>query len=277
MEGEVLIRTVGGGRMVADLADPLGRSLATSGMFASDAAKHELIHRLLRPGDVYVDAGANVGYYTVLAARIVGPSGHVYALEPAPSSFRSLRNHLRINGCEDNVTAIPAAAGAEVGRATLTGPPSGHDISSSLRPRDGETLATDVDVLPLGVVIAPEHRGRLKLVKIDVEGHEDAVLDGLEPLIADGVRPALIVELHTTQNPGGPGCVADLCARRGFRASWIVEDKGVGGRVAPIDRPLVLYALGNPPSFAAIPVSLYEVLLEPVETAELSLGDGRGR
>ncbi len=267
MDAELVVNAVGGVSMIADLSDPSGRALVTTGLWEWNVGA--AIQQALEPGDVFVDVGANSGYYAALAARIVGSSGHVYALEPAPRTFRKLERNLSLNGLT-NVTALAIAAGAAEGEATLFGPASGHDATSSLRHRPPAASSTTVPVRRLDTVIAPEHHVRLKLVKVDVEGHEDDVLRGLEPLFDEGARPQLLVEVHVSYNEEAPGFVAGLCERHGLRAHWLVEDEGIDDHLAPADRQLVLRDVGSPPDLTSVARDRYAVFL----TADLSSSTG---
>jgi FkbM family methyltransferase len=266
MDTELLVRAVGGVSVIADPPDPSGRALAATGLWEWNVGA--AIRQNLESGDVFVDVGANAGYYTVLSATIVGPRGHVYALEPAAATYRKLTRNVAINAC-DNVTALCIAAGAATGEATLYGPALGHDATSSLRHRPEAATATTVPVRPLHAVISAEHRSRLKLVKVDVEGHEDDVLRGLEPLLEQGSRPNLIVEVHALHNAEAPAFVASFCDRHGFRAHWLVEDRDSDENVAPVDRRLALRDLGAPPDLASVPRERYALLL----THERAVGE----
>ena len=122
MEAKLLIPAEGGVHMIADPPDPNGRALATTGLWEWNVSA--AIRQNLGPGDVFVDVGANAGYYAALAARTVGDAGHVYALEPAPQTFRKLERNLDLNHFT-NVTPLAVAAGAAEGEATLYGPAGG--------------------------------------------------------------------------------------------------------------------------------------------------------
>ena len=115
--------------MAVDTTDVMGRMLATSGVW--EPAATAAFRSLLSPGDVCVDVGAHVGYYTLLASKLVGPAGHVFALEPAPSTFEALSSNLASNAVT-NVTALRFAAGAAHGRAALYDPPSGNAGRASI-------------------------------------------------------------------------------------------------------------------------------------------------
>jgi FkbM family methyltransferase len=264
MDGELVVPAVGDVRVVAYLGGETGRAMAATGLWEWNVG--QTIQRLLEPGDVFVDVGANEGYYSALGARIVGDAGHVYAVEPAPGTFEKLVRNVALNGFENRVTALRVAAGSEEGTATLFGPAHGHDITSSFhRQPDGTTVnATEVEVQPLHALLRPEHRERLRLVKIDVEGHEDAALRGLEPVLDAGPMPAIVVEIHAMWNESSAPYVLDLCARRNLRARWIAEGTaGTAQELAPADRSLVLEDLGDPPNLARFGAGRYTLLLEP--------------
>ena len=199
MESRLVVRVAGGARIHVDMSDMMGRVLATSGVWEPHVTA--VFPRLLAPGDVCVDVGAHVGYYTLLASRLVGRNGRVYALEPAEAAYRALGSNLALNRVS-NVTALRIAAGASDGCALVVDPPPGNSGESAIRieksgGRDGVLpAAQSVAVRAVSTLLDPADVARLRLVKIDVEGFEAEVLRGLEPLLRSGVRPALIVELH---------------------------------------------------------------------------------
>lgn len=146
--------------------------------------------RVLKPGDVFVDAGANIGLHTVAGAHAVGEHGRVYAFEAMPRTLEHLRSSVRLSGVEAQVTVMPVAVGAqdEDGRPFNIGAVAGH---SSLYPLEEavETIAVDVRRLD-GVVDA----GPVALVKIDVEGAELDVLAGMTGVIAANPGMGIVAE-----------------------------------------------------------------------------------
>lgn len=148
-----------------------------------------LLTAVLRDDDVVVDVGANVGIHTVVCANAVGPTGHVYAIEPAPTTCQHLRRTVALNGLEGIVDVIDIAAGAQeqVDAPFHVGARSGH---SSLFPLEGAVGTVKVDVRPLDLLV----RGRVDLVKIDVEGAELDVLAGMGGLIERNPDLAVIAE-----------------------------------------------------------------------------------
>lgn len=181
----------GGFRMLVDTREPMGRVLATAGIWEPHVTA--VFRGLLFPGDVCIDVGAYSGYYTLLAAKLVGPAGHVYALEPAPAAHAALESNITLNGLA-NVTALRVAAGEADHQARFDDRSEGQAIRSSVR--TSAELAPSVPVRTLASLVRASDVERIRLVKIDVEGYEVEVLRGLRPLFDSGARPALLVELH---------------------------------------------------------------------------------
>ncbi len=137
---------------------------------ADHQAEARFFRRYLRPGDVVIDVGANIGLTTLAASRLVGDSGRVVAIEPHPRIFDYLAKNLRLNGVR-NVVAHQAACGAEEGTLRLSDLRA--DDQNHVGPAAGgvETPVRRLDDLVVG-------EPRVTLVKIDVEGFEKFVLEG---------------------------------------------------------------------------------------------------
>lgn len=148
------------------------------------------LEHALKAGDVFVDAGANIGLHTVAAAHAVGPGGKVIAIEAMPRTLDHLRASLRLSGVEPQVKVLPVALGArdEDGRAFHVGAVAGH---SSLYPLDEEVETVLVDVRTLDGLLGER---RIDLVKIDVEGAELDVLAGMEGLLAANPTVGVVAE-----------------------------------------------------------------------------------
>lgn len=149
----------------------------------------------LRPGGVFYDIGSNVGFFALLAAHVVGPGGHVYAFEPVPENAACIRANARANRFSDTITVIGEAAGARTGTAELwLDPHPGGATLSASDAGSGATSRLEVRTVAVDELVGT---GRLRpptVVKIDVEGAEPAVLDGMAETIA-AHHPVLIVEV----------------------------------------------------------------------------------
>jgi len=178
--------TVGGVDLLADAAD----AAVTPGLRAGDYEPHltAVFERYCRPGMTVVDVGANLGYYSLLAARLVGGSGRVVALEPNSENCRLLLSSLRL-GRVANVELIPVACDTASGWAYY----STHVGSNG-------GLVDDDDLLGHPGVVVPTFRlddvvsGPVHFVKLDVEGAEGRVVQGATRIL-ERDRPIVTTEL----------------------------------------------------------------------------------
>jgi FkbM family methyltransferase len=141
----------------------------------------------LRPGDVVIDIGANVGLHTLLAARLVGPAGRVHAIEASPWIFARLGRNLAANGAT-NVIAHNIAVTAEPGPVQVflhdPGNLGGTTIVAAEAAANGALPEAMVEGRPLADIVPLADILAARLIKIDVEGAEWLVAQGMAPLLA---------------------------------------------------------------------------------------------
>jgi FkbM family methyltransferase len=184
---------------------------------------------VLKPGDVVIDVGANIGYYTTLAAKAVGPSGRVIAIEPFPETFAALRDNVRRNGLT-NVELVNAAVG-DGAVLSLYQDPSGALGTISMLQQPGWKHVADVPTIRIEQVVPSELRERLRLVKIDAEGAEDIALRSMGELLdSTGVELALLVECGPNENQRS---VTSLLKEKGYSLKGIRNYYGVDDYVRP--------------------------------------------
>lgn len=148
-----------------------------------------LVQKLLKPGGTFIDVGANVGLFSVAAGRQIGPSGSILSFEPAPETMSALTATMRLNGLSPIVTLHQSAAGRENGTARLNiGQICGH---SSLLPLEEKREAIDVSIVVLDDIIGDR---KVDLIKIDVEGWELEVLEGLRKTLANNRDASVLLE-----------------------------------------------------------------------------------
>ncbi len=146
----------------------------------------------LNPGDVVFDLGANVGYYTLLAARRVGPRGAVFAFEPAARNIAYLYRHLELNRVT-NVTLVTAACSDAL---TLEAFSTGGNCAMGHLGDDGNPGAA-VPVLTVPVDAIVQRFGAMpRVIKVDVEGAELAVLRGAQDTLRRA-KPTLFLSTHS--------------------------------------------------------------------------------
>jgi len=157
----------------------------------------------VRPGDVVMDIGANLGAYTLLFGMWTGPRGRVYAFEPAPIPYAGLAAHVMLNGLSERVSALPHAVSSKEGTADFIadGIDGENRIVSS---PDVQGHATVVQVTATTVdVFCRQQRVTPRVIKIDAEGAELDVLRGArETIRTAGASLTLFVEMHPHLWPG---------------------------------------------------------------------------
>jgi FkbM family methyltransferase len=194
-EAELLVSHLpDGSRVECDLRDHVQRHMFFQGVY--EPVEAFLFSRLVRPGTVVVDAGANVGQYTLLAASAVGASGTVHSFEPVPRNFTRLRRHVERNGVT-NVRLNPLALWHEPGELEL-GLPTDEVNDGSYSA--GAATASAVPAV-VGRAVRLDDYARensltgVALLKMDVEGSEWAALRGMAEVL-DRDRPILLLEVN---------------------------------------------------------------------------------
>lgn len=160
-----------------------------------DEALTGLIETTLKPDDVFVDVGAHVGYFTLLASRQVGPAGSVLSIEPNPVALEQLRRNVERSHLR-NVQVAHTACGDSHDAVRLYLHTESNSSMASLSP-DNATGGAAVDVPCTTLDDLGKDRGitRVTLVKIDVEGAELSVLRGMERILRE-MRPVIVLEME---------------------------------------------------------------------------------
>jgi FkbM family methyltransferase len=143
----------------------------------------------LQPDEFFVDVGANVGSYSVLAAGVVG--AQVLAFEPAPGAYAALTDNLRLNSLESRVEVRRQAVGAEPGQLRFT---SGLDtVNHIIAAAEDGSAAFEVPIVTLDAVLEPP---RPCIIKVDVEGYESAVVAGAQRTLRSSEVLAVLMECN---------------------------------------------------------------------------------
>jgi FkbM family methyltransferase len=149
--------------------------------------------KLLRPGDVVVDGGANIGFLSLLAWQCVGPSGKVYAFEPQPGALELLAENIRLNQA-DNITVVSKALWHETGTSKLYEfGETDHDLPS-LGKRSDKQISREIIVETVrmdDVIHQP-----VRLYKLDIEGAEWSAMRGSQQILFSNPPPHVIIELN---------------------------------------------------------------------------------
>ena len=192
-------------RIVLDPAMPSEQTilsfLQNQRLYEPDIA--EVMIRAIEPGDVVLDVGANIGFFSLLMALLAGPAGQVVSFEPAADNLVRLQHNIALNGLQ-SITVVAQPASDVAGEVTFhlnSDNSGGHSIwdpgrfppntQSRANPRTVSLRATTIDAELARLGLGPP-----KLIKIDTEGAEHAVLRGATGLLAGRKVPYIIAELH---------------------------------------------------------------------------------
>ena len=182
-----IIRDVQGHKMLLDQLDTLG--LAKNGIY--EPFETEVIKKTVNKGDVVLDIGANIGYYTLIIARIVGENGKVYAFEPEPTNFSLLKKNIEINGYK-NVELIQKAVSNKTEKIKLYLSQDNygdHRIYDSAEAR----LSVEVESVRLDDFFT-NYNGAINFIKMDIQGAEWAAVQGMSNLLRKQKDVKIITE-----------------------------------------------------------------------------------
>ena len=190
--------TIFGFRIAGDTRDIIPAIIDFLGVFEENLS-YWFIEQL-RPGDVFVDVGAHVGYFSLLASVSVGASGRVIAIEASPATFGLLMRNISLNPKLKNIRAVNCAASDVEGRVKIYRGPKESTGLTSIFPRKGNIFEAEVGTKPLVEILTTAEIQRMRIVKIDVEGAEFHVVEGLFQSGLRGMREDLEIIVETSKD-----------------------------------------------------------------------------
>jgi len=212
-------------------------------LFGTREVEHRImLQRIVRPGMRIFDIGANIGYYALMELRMLAGDGEVVCIEPSPANVELLRRNLAANGYDD----VPVRRGAVSARkerrlfhlATMSNLNTFHDTGSGVQHLSGESI----EVQTWSVPDLADEFGAPDLIRMDVEGHEVEVIEGMLPAIREGtMAPNIIFETHnsrygedhdmrgTLKRLFEVGYVVPLLASSSERGTELIERRGYRG------------------------------------------------
>jgi FkbM family methyltransferase len=187
-----ITKTIDSFKMRLDTTQFLDAKLLYLGRYEVDTVA--AIKRLVRPGDVVVDVGANIGFLSLTLGAIVGSKGHVFAFEPSDWTFDRLNENLKLNPFSWITTKRAAVGDQDIPTLQMV-LPCGYRL-------DGRDTATkqDVPFVKLDTVLST--CDRIDFIKTDTDGHEPAVIDGARSII-ERFKPTILLEVapdHTARS-----------------------------------------------------------------------------
>jgi FkbM family methyltransferase len=206
----------------------------------------KLLMETLKPGMNAVDIGGNIGYYAMLEARLVGPSGKVIAIEPMPENSAQLSKNVEANGYQ-NIHIHKVAIGNKDGSALMY--IAGKSNWHSMRPNSSSKGEIKVPVCTLDSLLVPYNLPSVDLVRMDLEGYEVTAIEGMKRTLVK-YGPRLLVELHphlvgTAAIEKYLRCLGNL----GYTIEWMIEqDRDLPWRwqFLKVERPTMNGLMNDP-------------------------------
>jgi FkbM family methyltransferase len=228
-QNEAVVATRWGSKIIVDTNDRSFASwLLLDGLWESQVTGW--MHDALAPGGVMVDVGANVGYFTLLAAHCVGPAGRVVAVEPHPRLCEILRRNVVLNGHHPNVTVCGSAAWSGPERLNLHLRVNYPGSSSLSRSADLEAMGDSEETVEVEAIALDQILGdltRIDVMKIDIEGAEVHAFRGLAQTLESHPEMALMLEWSPVlieRMGDDPRELVDNLAGRGYHFRVVEND-----------------------------------------------------
>jgi FkbM family methyltransferase len=239
---EIVCRSVHGSRFRVRPSDFVENRLCFFGSW--EPAVTQQFESLIQPGDVVIDVGANIGYYSVLSSKLVGSKGRVYALEPSASIRARLEANLRLNSC-NNVTVLPFGAWHETGTAKLN-LVDGNRGSSTIGSTENSHQSEQIHLKRLDEMIPQSEWERIRLIKIDVEGAELSAVQGAEKILNQASHIEVICEVCPERMEAVGGACLELLhlmQGHGFSGFEIGNDYSPAAYISNKTNPIVPLAI----------------------------------
>ena len=186
----------------------------------------------LKSGETFVDVGANVGYFTLLGAKLVGPKGRVVAIEAASTTMEQLRANVGRNRVDGIVRCVHAAASDREGTTVLYAGQTGNLGTASIV-REKGNHAEAVPCAPLDRLLTPQEIESVRVIKIDVEGAEALVFEGMKSILAR-LRPDAEIVMEIIPELSGQETVMGVFAREGWNAYALRPEDSIDNYFQPI-------------------------------------------
>ena len=227
-----------GGRIYLDITESSMMFKRVIGRY--EVEKHKALETFLKPGNTFIDVGANKGDFSLLAAKLVGANGRVLAFEPEPTNFKWITKSIEKNGYK-NITLYDTALGDRNGQVELfLCEKSGwHTIVKGQKFRDYGVINVRAKTLD-SVLEDVDFSDPINVMKIDVEGAELQVLKGASNILIQSKNLIILIDIHPTLGVDPRG-ICEFLERQGFS---IFHEK------SPFSSPVTVY--GNLTSIVAI-------------------------
>lgn len=210
-----------------------------TGMF--EPAEVAFVQENLKLGDIFFDVGANAGIFTVIAAKKIGPNGHVYAFEPGESELKLLKHNIAANNLT-NVTVVESAVSNKSGTAQFAVCYDGAMNSLAKTDHPGQKIKAwqTIETISLDEFVEKMNINKVNLIKIDVEGAEQLVIEGGAATFASQEQLMILLEAANLNASSFNYSVWDLLSKlidMGFNMYYF-DSMGSLSKVAGYDAKL---------------------------------------
>ena len=197
------------------------------------------VKSILKEGDIAIDVGANIGWYTLLFASCVGDTGHVYSIEASPSIYTLLQRNI-LDNSKTNITSVNVAISDQRGRATIFKHDAANIGATTINPDmiffDRHSEEAQINTAPLFDIIPMNDILRARLIKIDVEGMEWKIVQSMSkilPQMSSHSEFILEVNQRATELLGGSiSKIIEIFASAGFDVHYIPNDYRIGAYIS---------------------------------------------
>jgi FkbM family methyltransferase len=226
--------TVNGSKMHLDPKDCL--KLSINEIF--EPLETNLVKNEVHSDDVVIDVGANVGYYTLLMAKLTGQNGKVFSFEPEPSNFNLLKENVEINSYQ-NVTLEQKAVANMNGKTKLYLCETNtemHRLYQSNSKKFNKSIEVDVTTLD-DYFKKSKYLNKINFIKIDAEGSELDVLKGMKTILKENIKLKIMLEFiprHLLGSGSEPQELIEFLQNQNFQLSYVNQ---VEKRIEPVNDP----------------------------------------
>ena len=191
-KNKFIIKSIQKSRMLLDLKDEgISKDLILDCIREPESTKE--VQRMLKPGNVVVEAGANIGYYALMESRLVGNKGVVYAIEPSPKNFEYLNRNIKLNK-RTNMETYRLAIGDKNRKAKMN--ISSHSNLSSLIKQKNRKITGTVEVNVTTLDSFLKGKRYPDFIRMDVEGYEYNIIKGMKNILKKESPLRIFIELH---------------------------------------------------------------------------------
>jgi len=215
VKSEILLKKIQGNKMYIDLRNPrLSYPLIKYGVWEEDTTRW--LKESLKEGMTVIDIGANIGYFALIEARMVGDKGKVYAIEPDPRNIRLLKKNIEINNFSHIIKVYSVAISDQNGTDKFYLAKSSNN--NSMIALSGDYI--EVDTFRLDDFLRENEidKESIDLIRMDIEGYEAKAIEGMTETLKTNTRLKLFIEIHP-----------QLIGMTGYSVKWILEKLDVMG------------------------------------------------